>query len=114
MVEPDVLINGGRNTIIFEREDAIRSQIFKLFATNHSPNAQASTLHELLCCLPQVLAPKDLDYENIFRILIVQFIDAQSFDLRSIRKTCLHIAYLKYSRLSSGHCRPNLNKPEKR
>lgn len=99
MVEPEVLINGGRNTIIFERENAIRDQIFKLFATNHSPSAQASTLRELLCCLPQVLAPASLTYQNLFRILIVQFIDAQSFDLRSIRKTCLHIAHPDGQRL---------------
>ncbi len=35
----------------------------------------------------------DLTYANIFRVLIVEFIDAHSFDLRSIRKTCVHIAH---------------------
>lgn len=99
MIEPDVLINGGRNTIVYEKDDAIRSHIFKLFSTNHSPRSQASTLRELLCCLPQVLAPKSLGYQNLFRILIVQFIDAQSFDLRSIKKTCVHIAHPDGKRL---------------
>lgn len=99
MIEPDVLINGGRNTIIYERDPAIRDHIFKLFSTNHSPQSQASTLRELLCCLPQVLAPKSLGYDNLFRILIVQFIDAQTFDLRSIKKTCIHIAHPDAKRL---------------
>lgn len=99
MIEPDVLINGGRNTIIYEQDDAVRSHIFKLFSTNHSPASQASTLRELLCCLPQVIAPKALGYENLFRILIVQFIDAQIFDLRSIKKTCIHIAHPDGKRL---------------
>jgi uncharacterized radical SAM superfamily Fe-S cluster-containing enzyme len=99
MIEPDVLINGGRNTIIYERDPAVRDHIFKLFSTNHSPASQASTLRELLCCLPQVLAPKSLGYQNLFRILIVQFIDAQSFDLRSIKKTCVHIAHPDGKRL---------------
>jgi len=99
MIEPDVLINGGRNTIIYERDPAIRDHIFKLFSTNHSPQSQASTLRELLCCLPQVLAPKSLGYDNLFRVLIVQFIDAQSFDLRSIKKTCIHIAHPDAKRL---------------
>jgi uncharacterized radical SAM superfamily Fe-S cluster-containing enzyme len=99
MIEPDVLINGGRNTIIYERDPAVRDHIFKLFSTNHSPASQASTLRELLCCLPQVLAPKNLGYQNLFRILIVQFIDAQSFDLRSIKKTCVHIAHPDGKRL---------------
>jgi 7,8-dihydro-6-hydroxymethylpterin dimethyltransferase len=99
MIEPDVLINGGRNTIIYERDPAVRDHIFRLFSTNHSPASQASTLRELLCCLPQVLAPKNLGYQNLFRILIVQFIDAQSFDLRSIKKTCVHIAHPDGKRL---------------
>ena len=99
MIEPDVLINGGRNTIIYEQDEAVRKHIFKLFATNHSPQAQATTLRELLCCLPQVLAPKKLGYDNLFRVLIVAFIDAQSFDLRSIKKTCVHIAHPDGKRL---------------
>jgi len=99
MIEPDVLINGGRNTIIYEQDPAVRDHIFKLFSTNHSPKSQASTLRELLCCLPQVLAPRSLGYQNLFRILIVQFIDAQSFDLRSIKKTCVHIAHPDGKRL---------------
>jgi uncharacterized radical SAM superfamily Fe-S cluster-containing enzyme len=99
MIEPDVLINAGRNTIVYEQDEAIRGHLFKLFATNHSPMSQASTLRELLCCLPQVLVPRSLGYDNLFRILIVQFIDAQSFDLRSIKKTCVHIAHPDGQRL---------------
>ncbi len=109
MVSPDVLINGGRNTIIYEQEPSIRAdlerngslqrQLFKLFSTNHSPQSQATTLRELLCCLPQIMAPKNLGYDNLFRILIVQFIDAHSFDLRSIKKTCIHIAHPDGERL---------------
>jgi uncharacterized radical SAM superfamily Fe-S cluster-containing enzyme len=99
MIEPDVLINGGRNTILYEGDETVRSHIFKLFSTNHSPQSQAITLRELLCCLPQILAPRSLGYENIFRVLIVQFIDAQSFDLRSIKKTCIHIAHPDGQRL---------------
>lgn len=129
MIPPDVLINGAANTIIYEQDASIRSHLaqhpdllakaatdtlksaassatnavrdglFKLFSTNHSPQSQASTLRDLLCCLPQVLQPKDLTYQNLFRVLIVQFIDADSFDLRSIRKTCIHIAHPDAERL---------------
>jgi 7,8-dihydro-6-hydroxymethylpterin dimethyltransferase len=99
MIDPEVLINGGRNTIVYEKDETLRQHIFKLFSTNHSPQSQANTLRELLCCLPQVLAPKSLGYDSLFRILIVQFIDAQSFDLRSIKKTCVHIAHPDGQRL---------------
>jgi tetraether lipid synthase len=93
MVPPEVLIDGARNTIIYEQEAGLRDQIFKLFATNHSPASQASTLRELLCCLPKILLPRDLGYRNLFRVLIVQFIDAEAFDVRSVKKSCIHIAH---------------------
>jgi uncharacterized radical SAM superfamily Fe-S cluster-containing enzyme len=99
LIPPEVLIEGGRNTIIYEQDAAVRDHIFKLFSTNHSPQGQADSLRELLCCMPKVLAPQKLGYQNLFRVLIVQFIDAQAFDLRSIKKTCVHIAHPDGERL---------------
>jgi 7,8-dihydro-6-hydroxymethylpterin dimethyltransferase len=92
-VEPDVLINAASNTIVYEEEPGVRDCLFKLFATNHSPESGANTLRELLCCLPGVMAPAGLTYKNIFRVLIVQFIDAHAFDVRSVKKTCIHIVH---------------------
>ncbi len=129
LIPPEVLIHGAANTIIYEQDPAIRAHLagsaslpshpsslasaapagasgnpmkdglFRLFSTNHSPQSQAATLRDLLCCLPPTLAPQTLTYRNLFRILIVQFIDAESFDLRSIRKTCIHIAHPDGERL---------------
>jgi uncharacterized radical SAM superfamily Fe-S cluster-containing enzyme len=123
MIPPEVLINGAANTILYEQEPAVRDNLFKLFATNHSPQSSAGTLRELLCCLPKVWIPNGepvagatkshvgtdafvrpaersaaapsaaLSYENIFRIIIMQFIDAHSFDVRSVKKTCVHIVH---------------------
>jgi len=93
MIPPEVLINAGRNTILYEQEEAIRQNLFKLFATNHSPRSGAGSLRELLCCLPQVLVPEGLGYESVFRVIIMQFIDAHSFDVRSVKKTCVHIVH---------------------
>jgi uncharacterized radical SAM superfamily Fe-S cluster-containing enzyme len=92
LIDPDVLINGGRNTIVFEAESAVRENLFKVFSTNHSPRSGAMSLRNLLCCLPGAVAP-DLSYENIFRVLIIQFMDAWSFDVRSVKKTCVHIVH---------------------
>jgi len=93
MINPEVLINGGRNTILYEQDPAVRDGVFNLFATNHSPGSGARTLRDLLCCLPRVAVPENLGYANIFRVLIVQFIDAYSFDVRSVKKTCIHIVH---------------------
>jgi pyruvate-formate lyase-activating enzyme len=48
MIDPEVLINGGRNTIVYEQDDAVRNGVFKLFATNHSPRSGAGSLRDLL------------------------------------------------------------------
>ena len=58
----------------------------------HSPESQASCLSELMCCLPQIAAPQGLDYRHVFRVLIVQFMDAQSLDIRALKKSCIHMA----------------------
>lgn len=93
LIAPDILINGGRNTIVFEQDAAIRDGVFKLFATNHSPESSAASLRDLLCCLPAVQAPTELGYANLFRVLIMQFIDAHAFDVRSVKKSCVHIVH---------------------
>jgi uncharacterized radical SAM superfamily Fe-S cluster-containing enzyme len=91
-VSPETLITKGRNTIVVERDEALRAHVFELFATNHSPESQACSLSDLLCCLPAVQAPQEWNYRNVFRVLIMQFIDAYSFDLRAVKKSCVHIA----------------------
>jgi uncharacterized radical SAM superfamily Fe-S cluster-containing enzyme len=93
LIDPQVLINGARNTIVYEEEPGIRDCLFKLFATNHSPASGAASLRDLLCCLPRIAAPAGLSYKNIFRVLIVQFLDAHAFDVRSVKKTCIHIVH---------------------
>ena len=75
----------------YERDPAVREGIFRLFATNHSPESSAASLKDLLCCLPRVDVPAELGYANLFRILIVQFMDAPAFDVRSVKKSCIHI-----------------------
>ena len=91
-VAPETLIAKGRNTIVVERDEQLRAHVFELFATNHSPQSQACSLSDLLCCLPQVQAPQEWSYRNVFRVLIMQFVDAHSFDLRAVKKSCVHIA----------------------
>ena len=41
-----------------------------------------------------------VSYENVFRVLIVQFLDAHSFDVRSVKKTCIHIVHPEDGRLT--------------
>lgn len=93
LIDPKILIEGGRNTIVYEKDETVRNQLFKLLATNHSPQSAALSLKDLLCCLPAALVPEGIGYRNLFRVIIMQFIDAQSFDVRSVKKTCVHIVH---------------------
>ena len=93
LIDPRTLIEGGRNTIVYEQDEAVRDGVFRLFATNHSPKSGAGRLRDLLCCLPHLDVPAQLGYQNIFRVIIMQFIDAYSFDVRSVKKTCVHIVH---------------------
>jgi 7,8-dihydro-6-hydroxymethylpterin dimethyltransferase len=93
MIDPKILIEGGRNTIVYEQDEAVREGLFRLFATNHSPSSSVQTLRDLLCCLPQVAVPEALGYANLFRIIVMHFIDAHGFDVRSVKKSCVHIVH---------------------
>jgi len=93
LVDPQVLLDGGRNTIVFERDESLKEKIFDLFSTAHSPSSWASSLKSLLCCLPMVAVPNSIGYDNVFRVLIMQFLDPHNFDVRSVKKSCVHIVH---------------------
>lgn len=76
LVDPDQV----GNTIRYE-------EALALFSTAHSPQAAA----QILCCLPVMPVPNHLDYNNLFRIIIMRFMDAYDLDIRSVKKSCVHI-----------------------
>ncbi len=92
-VDPKLLIEGGRNTIVYEGDRGLTQAIFGAFSTAHGPEAAAGALRDLLCCLPRVEALPSLGYDRVFRVIIMQFLDRHSMDLRSVRKSCVHIAH---------------------
>jgi uncharacterized radical SAM superfamily Fe-S cluster-containing enzyme len=93
LIDPRVLIEGGRNTIVYEGDARIRSEMVKAFSTAHSPASAAGALQRLLCCLPGFRDLAEVTYDQVFRVIIMQFLDRHSLDLRSVRKTCVHIAH---------------------
>lgn len=91
-VDPAVLLNNSKNTIVYEQDENLHRHILKIFSTGISTDAAVNDMQSLLCCLPQVQAP-GLDYNNLFRIVIMRFIDAYDFDVRAIKKSCVHIVH---------------------
>jgi uncharacterized radical SAM superfamily Fe-S cluster-containing enzyme len=91
LVPLDVLLTGTKNTIAFSREPELKGHLAQLFSTSHSLTSRAETLRDLLCCLPQVESVENWTYENLFRVIILEFMDAYNFDVRSVKKSCVHI-----------------------
>src|SRR3954470_19167424 len=93
MVDPQLLLHGEGNTIMYEQNPRLRELLFGLFSTAASPSSSATSLRQLLCCLPQIAVPNTISYDNVFRVIIMQFLDAHNFDVRSVKKTCVHIVH---------------------
>lgn len=89
-INPADLLDNSKNTIVYEQDEALHRRMFEIFSTGTSTDVASSKLHHLLCCLPNIGAP-NLSYDNLFRIIIMQFIDAYNFDVRAVKKSCVHI-----------------------
>lgn len=88
----EVLLEGAGNTIAFERSEGsegLREAFFRLFSLDACGEQTADNLNTLLCCLPRVQA-EGLRYQDVFRIVIMGFMDRFDFDIASIKRSCTH------------------------
>ncbi|MCC6781632.1 MAG: radical SAM protein [Planctomycetes bacterium] len=99
LVPPEVLVAGTRSTIAIERDEALRDAVFATFSTAHGPESAAGAFARLLCCLPDVklgAGPPGgglLDYRDVFRIVIMRFLDRHDLDVANARRSCVHVAH---------------------
>lgn len=91
-INPDELLDSSKNTIVYEQDEILKEKMIKMFSTSESVEKVTENLKSLLCCLPSIQAP-NLKYDNLFRIIIMQFIDAYNFDVRAVKKSCVHIVH---------------------
>ena len=89
-INPADLLDNSKNTIVYEQDELLKEKMIELFSTGNSVDTSADKLHSILCCLPLIDAPQ-LSYDNLFRVIIMQFVDAHNFDVRAIKKSCVHI-----------------------
>ncbi|MDC1142045.1 radical SAM protein [Planctomycetota bacterium] len=92
-IDPALLLEESGNTIACERDPNIKEKVLNLFSTHHSPKSSAVSLTSLLCCLPKFALPFKIGYDNMFRLIVMQFLDAYSFDVRSVKRSCVHIVH---------------------
>lgn len=94
-INPTDLLDNSKNTIIYEQDEQLHGKMIDLFSTGNSVDVAEENLKSIMCCLPNIDAP-NLGYDNLFRIIIMQFIDAYNFDVRAIKKSCVHIVDKDY------------------
>ena len=94
-INPQDLLDNSKNTIVYEQDEMLKGKMIELFSTGNSVECAEENLKSILCCLPNIDAP-ELGYDNLFRVIIMQFIDAYNFDVRSIKKSCVHIVNKDY------------------
>ena len=70
----------------------VRERLYKLFSTGATPQNAPDNIRQIMCCLPNIEAAS-LTYRNLFRIIIMQFYDAHNFDVRGVKKSCVHIVH---------------------
>jgi len=86
----DELIAAVPNAVTFERYPELHKQVFAFFSLATTQCNTPERLEALLCCLPQVSVSGNLGYENIFRLAIVEFLDAHNFCLGRVKRSCVH------------------------
>ncbi|MFM2319792.1 MAG: hypothetical protein RLZZ215_2413 [Pseudomonadota bacterium] len=84
------LLKGVDNTITFEKSVGLKEAFFKLFSLDACSEQTTEKLETLLCCLPRIQSKGGLTYDNVFRIVIMSFMDKYDFDLGSIKRSCTH------------------------
>lgn len=90
-ISPGDLLENSRNTIVFEHDERMKNHLLRIFSTGNPVESLEDDFHSLMCCLPTVSAP-GLKYDNLFRIIIMKFMDAYDFDVRAVKKSCVHMA----------------------
>lgn len=86
----DMLVDALPNAITFEKYPELHRQVFEFFSLATAECNNPEKLNALLCCLPDIPVPQGLGYENIFRIAIVEFLDAHNFCLGRVKRSCIH------------------------
>jgi 7,8-dihydro-6-hydroxymethylpterin dimethyltransferase len=84
------LIASLPNTVTFEKQPALLRKFMELFSLSSGPENTGERMAELLCCLPGVPVPPGISYENVFRVVIVQFMDRFNFCVGGVKRSCIH------------------------
>jgi hypothetical protein len=88
---PKEMITKQRGTVSFEQD---REFVKTVIETVSLDTAMGESIlkdkikSKLFCCWPDFLRPADMGYENVYRVVIMEFSDIFNFDSVNIKREC--------------------------
>ena len=79
------------NTISFEKHPVLREKFIELFSlSSGAEQRRASGWPSCCAACRKAEVPAGLGYENVFRVVIVQFMDRFNFCVGGVKRSCIH------------------------
>lgn len=89
---PREMITEQKGTIAFEQDKGFIKTVIDTISldTAFGENIvnKDSIKRKLFCCWPEFFAPESMSYENVFRVVIMEFSDMYNFDTTNIKREC--------------------------
>ncbi len=88
---PKEMITEQRGTVAFEQDRAFVKTIVETVSLDTAMGESIlkdKIKTKLFCCWPSFLSPADMGYENVYRIVIMEFSDVYNFDTTNIKREC--------------------------
>ena len=88
---PKELITDYRGTVTFERDKEFVKAVIDTVSLDTAMGEailKDKIKQKLFCCWPDFLAPADMGYENVYRLVISEFSDIVNFDSTNIKREC--------------------------
>lgn len=89
---PRELITEQKGTVAFEQDKNFLKTVINTISldTAFGENIvnKDSIKRKLFCCWPEFFAPESMSYENVFRVIIMEFSDMYNFDTSNIKREC--------------------------
>ena len=88
---PKEVITEHKGTVTFEQDRAFVKNIVETVSLDTAMGEgilKDKIKNKLFCCWPSFLSPADMGYENVYRIVIMEFSDIYNFDADNIKREC--------------------------
>ncbi|MEZ5731607.1 MAG: radical SAM protein [Paracoccaceae bacterium] len=86
----ELLVAEAPNSVTFERYPELRRRIFDFFSLTSVEADAGARLEALFCCFPEIEAPGQIGYRDLFRVAISEFLDPHNFCIARVKRSCVH------------------------